>query len=158
MVQFSRSDEVMNSSYLTVGKSRILEVMSWASGQYFSTSCSMSHSSFLGPSKPWKSTTICMMQHSTIFGNERCEDFSEWKKMFTFLGRKPCLSTCSSTMKKCWRGMWSESNIRPYFNEVSISSLTMSFDILTKLLRSIITGSRATNKYMNFLLLNFFMY
>ena len=31
----------------------------------------------------------------------------------TFFGLMPCLRTCSRTMKKCWRGMWSESSCRP---------------------------------------------
>ena len=39
--------------YLTVGRSRILDVMSCASGQYFSTSWSISQSSFFGPRRPW---------------------------------------------------------------------------------------------------------
>lgn len=61
----------------------------------------------------------------------------------TFLGRSPCLSTCSSTMKKCCKGMWSESSIRPYLSEVSISSLTISLEMLSRLLRSTAAGSRA---------------
>jgi len=65
---------------------------------------------------------------------------------FTFFGFNPCLKTCSRTIKKCCKGILSESSIRPYFSDVSISSLTISFDMLTKLLLSIITGSRTEIK------------
>ena len=65
---------------------------------------------------------------------------------FTFFGFNPCLKTCSRTIKKCCKGILSESSIRPYFSDVSISSLTISFDMLTKLLLSIIAGSRAEIK------------
>lgn len=61
----------------------------------------------------------------------------------TFFGFNPCLNTCSRTIKKCCKGILSESNIRPYLSDVSISSFTISFDMLTKLRLSIITGSRA---------------
>lgn len=66
--------------------------------------------------------------------------------IITFFGFNPCLNTCSRTIKKCCKGILSESNIRPYLSDVSISSLTISFDMLTKLLLSIITGSRAEIK------------
>lgn len=113
----------------------MLDVISCASEQYFSTSWRISHSSFLGPRRPWNRKLLVPM----------------WKicsavrmtATFTFFGRKPCLSTCSRTMKKCCNGMWSESSIRPYFKDVSISSLTISFEMLTRLLLSMITGSRA---------------
>ena len=39
----------------------------------------------------------------------------------TFFGLMPCLRTCSRTMKKCWRGMWSESSCRPNFILLSIT-------------------------------------
>lgn len=123
--------------YLTVGKSRILDVMSCASGQYFSTSWRMSHSSFLGPRRPWNRRLL--IYRSGQFIPLAIRNMAR----FTFFGRKPCLSTCSRTMKKCCNGMWSESSIRPYFKDVSISSLTISFEMLTRLLLSMITGSRA---------------
>lgn len=68
---------------------------------------------------------------------------TEYKVFHTFLGLSPCRMTCSSTMKKCCKGMWSESSILPCFSDVSISSLTTSFEMLTKLLRSTAAGSRA---------------
>lgn len=76
---------------------------------------------------------------------------------FTFFGFNPCLKTCSRTIKKCCKGILSESSIRPYFSDVSISSLTISFDMLTKLLLSIITGSRAEIKKKIFLIMHDFM-
>ena len=83
---------------------------------------------------------------------EICQEF---KQVFsfgrnTFFGLSPCLRTCSRTMKKCWRGMWSESNWRPNFRLESITSLMTSFKMFTRLLLSIRTGSRSEKNKQNF--------
>jgi len=62
--------------YLTVGKSRMLDVISCASGQYFSTSWSISHSSFLGPSRPWKLEAVLV---------------SDWKNYSALFARRQVL-------------------------------------------------------------------
>lgn len=115
--------------------------MSCASEQYFSTSWSISQSSFLGPSRPWNPRQLVPFLCLFFFVANHCPDSS--KASFTFFGRKPCLSTCSRTMKKCCNGIWSESSIRPYLNDVSISSFTINFEMFTRLLLSMMTGSRA---------------
>lgn len=65
------------------------------------------------------------------------------KAILTRLGLSPWRKTCSKTIKKCCRGTESESNIRPNLREDSISSLTTSLQIFTRLLRSMLTGSRS---------------
>ncbi len=122
-------------TYLTVGRSLTLAVMSTASGWRFSTSCSKSHNSFFGPSRP------CVVEGfaSSYEANLRQEGTS----LLTFFGLSPCLRMCSKTMKKCCRGMWSESSWRPNLRLESITSLITSCMMLTRLLRSITTGSRS---------------
>ena len=103
---------VLTLTYLTPGSSRTLAVMSTASGRSFSTSCSRSHSSFLGPKIP-------------------------------FLDLSPCFIMCSKTMKKCCKGMWSESNWWPNRRLESRTSLITNFSMFTRLLFSIWMGSRS---------------
>lgn len=63
-----------------------------------------------------------------------------------FLGFRPWRKTCSNTMKKCWRGRWSESSCLPYRNDCSSSSFTTSLQIFTRFDRSIAAGSRAKQR------------
>lgn len=63
-----------------------------------------------------------------------------------YLRFNPCLMACSRSIKKCWRGMWSVSNIRPYFKDDSISSLMTNLITFNKLDLSIATGSLSENK------------
>ena len=65
------------------------------------------------------------------------------KASLTFFGLSPCLRTCSRTMKKCCRGIWSESSCLPNFKLLSITSFTTSLLMFTRLLLSMRTGSRS---------------
>ena len=106
----------LDHTYLTVGSSLTLAVISTASNSFFSTNCNKSHSSFLGPK-------------SLLAG-----------------AFKPCFNICSRTIKKCCKGMWSESNWWPNLRLESSTSLITNFNMLTKLHFSIWMGSRSETK------------
>lgn len=135
--------------------------------------CKMSHNSFFGPSKPYSryaENTICFVFCMRIGIRQLFAKFHwprnpdrfisshmfwpngifAWKiaafvvyDLRTFFGLSPCRNTCSSTMKKCCNGTWSESSIRPKRRDCSNNSLTTNLQIFTKLLRSMAAGSRA---------------
>ena len=121
----------------------MLAVISDASWSVFSMLWSMSHSSFLGPNKPyqrWKRPvsntkydyhTIWILLWNTSYQNI----------ISTFFGFNPCRKTCSTAMKKCWRGIWSESSCLPNLTLESMTSRITSFNIFIRLLLSMATGS-----------------
>ena len=80
-------------------------------------------------------STSCKRSHSSFLGPR-----------IPFFDLRPCFIICSKTMKKCCKGMWSESNWWPNRRLESRTSLITNFSMFTRLLFSICMGSRSVTK------------